>query len=212
MVFGDSNAYRPGNGRDCWPEMLQRLSGKTLRVINESCDGRTTRYDRGECNGLKVIEKKIRQAAPLDGVMLALGTNDMKSKYGPPDAAHVIEGIDTIIQIITRYNAGVRSILMTPPPLGNVTIGDLANAQRRIPPLAACYRLFAEKNNISLVDIYKTVDSFTNLEHDSIHLNLLGRKKVADVVWNSIKDMGMIPDTIADGSDLHSLMERIKKP
>jgi lysophospholipase L1-like esterase len=190
MVFGDSNAYRPGNGRDSWPEMLQRLSGKTLCVINESCDGRTTHYDTGERNGLKVIVKKIRRAVPLDCIMLALGTNDVKSKYGPPDVSHVVEGIDNIIQKITSYNAGATLILLTPPPLGNVTIGDLANAQGRIPPLAAAYRLFAEKNNILLIDIYKFADLATDLEPDSIHLNKSGRKKVADVVWASIKEYG----------------------
>ena len=77
--------------------MLQRNSGNRLQVINESVDGRTTQYDTGECKGLAVIEKKISNANPIEFVLIALGTNDIKTKYGPPDAAEVVEGIDKIL-------------------------------------------------------------------------------------------------------------------
>jgi lysophospholipase L1-like esterase len=204
MVFGDSNAYRPANGGDCWPAMLQRLSGETLWVINESCDGRTTRYDTGECNGLKVIENKIKGAGPLDGIILALGTNDIKSKYGPPDAADIVEGIEKIIQVTTRYSAGVTPVVLTPPPLGNVTSGELANAKGRIPSLAATYRLFGEKHNIPLIDIYETINIITDLEKDSTHLNVQGRKKIAIAVWNFIKDLSLFANcSMPEGSDHH---------
>ncbi len=189
MVFGDSNAYRPENGRDCWPAMLQRLSGKTLRVINESYDGRTTRYDTGPCNGLNVLEKKIRRAGPLDWVIIALGTNDVKSKYGPPDAVEVVEGIEKIIATVKTVDAHVIPILLSPPPLGHVTTGDLAGAQDRIPPLAVEYFRCAVTQNIPIIDLSLTVDTDVDLESDCVHLNAQGRKKVAEIVWKNLQEI-----------------------
>ncbi len=186
MVFGDSNAYRPGNGSGSWPAILQRISGKTLWVINESCDGRTTRYDEGPCNGLKVIEKKIRRAAPLDYVIIALGTNDIKSKYGPPDAAEVVMGIDGLVKIIKKVHIGIQPLLLTPPPLGHVTTGDLAGAQDRIPPLVAEYHRYTSTNNIPVIDLYLAVDKDFDLEPDRIHLNVQGRRKVAATLWMNL--------------------------
>jgi lysophospholipase L1-like esterase len=189
MVFGDSNAYRPGNGRDCWPAMIQGMSGKTLWVINESCDGRTTHYDSGTCNGLKIIEWKIRRALPLDLIIIALGTNDLKSKYGPPTAAEIVMGIDKMVEIINKQYKCIRILLVTPPSLGNVTIGELAGAQDRIPRLVTEYHSFAAVNNIPIVDLYQKVNTLTDLEPDCVHLNARGRRKVAGILWKNLQEV-----------------------
>jgi lysophospholipase L1-like esterase len=187
MVFGDSNAYRPGNGRNCWPVMLQRISGNRLQVINESVDGRTTQYDTGECNGLGIIENKLSNARPLNYLLVALGTNDVKVQYGPPDAPAVVEGLDKIIRTVYKVDASIIPILVTPPPLGHVTTGDLAGAMNRIPSLVAAYRCYATTKNISLIDLYANVDAEGDLESDCVHLNPIGRKKIADIVWNHLQ-------------------------
>ena len=187
MVFGDSNAYRPGNGNNCWPALLQRKSGNRLKVINESYDGRTTQYDTGQCNGLRVIAKKIVKANPIEFVLIALGTNDVKSKYGPPDAAEVVQGIDEIVKIMKKCNSSTKPILLTPPPLGNVASGDLAGGQDRIPPVVAEYRRYANTQNIPIIDLYSTIDINVDLEPDCIHLSHSGRKKIADILWDNLQ-------------------------
>ena len=187
MVFGDSNAYRPGNTEDCWPSMLQHEGRNNLWVINESCDGRTTQYDTGECNGLKVVEKKIRNAWPLEYVLVALGTNDVKDKYGPPGATEVVAGIAKIITIIKTTNGGAKPILLTPPPLGNVICGELAGAQDRIPPVVAEYHRYANTQNIPIVDLYSTIYRDGDLEPDFTHLNHVGRRKVANIVCGNLR-------------------------
>lgn len=187
MVFGDSNAYRPGNGNNCWPALLQRESGNRLKVINESYDGRTTRYDTGECNGLAVIDAKLKNAQPLEIVLIALGTNDLKATYGPPDVAEVAEGIARIVTVIKALDIDTKPILITPPPLGPAATGDLAGAWNRIPPLVAQYRRYANMKNIPIIDLCSIIDADGDLEPDSVHLNLIGRKKVADIVWNNLQ-------------------------
>lgn len=182
MIFGDSNAYRPGNTQHCWPAILQRQCRQCLRVINASCDGRTTRYDKGECNGLGIIEKKIKYARPVEFVLIALGTNDVKDKYGPPDAAEVVDGIDRIIQVIKRSAGSAKPVLLTPPPMGVVVCGDLAGAQGRIPPVVEKYRQYSTTQAIPLIDLYSTIDSDSDLETDKVHLNARGRRNVANAV------------------------------
>ncbi len=189
VVFGDSNAFRPGGGRTCWPALLEDKDSDHLNVFNESCKGRTTQYDTGERNGLGVIRDKLAAYTPLDYVIVMLGTNDVKSQYGPPRAADIADGIDQILDFIDMQGNGIEPILMTPPPLGNVTSGELVGAQLRIPPVSVAYRLLAMKRDIRLVDIHVVLHSSTDLEPDKIHLNAAGRQKVTDAVWANLQDV-----------------------
>ena len=187
MVFGDSNAYRPGNGPNCWPAMLQRISGGTLRVANESCDGRTTRYDTGEYNGLGIIEEKIGKVQPIDIFLTALGINDLKRIYGPPNAEEIVAGIEQIRQAVYRLKPNVHFALATPAPMGNVIHGDLADAQHRLASVAEKYRRYASERKIPMIDLYLNLDPTTDLDLDGVHLNQRGRIKVANFVWDGIK-------------------------
>jgi len=187
MIFGDSNSFRPGHGKKSWPKLLEDKDPLHLNIFNESCDGRTTRYDRGECNGFNVIREKLTAHAPLDYVLIMLGTNDVKNKYGPPSPAKIAEGMSRIIEIIENYGDGAKLILLTTPPLGHVTFGELAGAQQRIPPVVAEYHLLAMNRDIQLIDSHSILKISTDLESDMIHLNAVGRKKIANAVWTNIQ-------------------------
>jgi len=193
MVFGDSNAFRPDGGNTCWATLLENKDPAHLNVFNESYNGRTTQYDVGERNGLSVIKSKLASHAPLDYVIVMLGTNDAKSKYGPPSAADVADGMGQILDSIDAYGGSAEPILMTPPPLGNVTTGELAGAQSRISLIAIEYRSLAADRDIRLIDIHAILDNRTDLEPDQIHLNAAGRKKVANAVWENLQDEIVMP-------------------
>ena len=183
MVFGDSNASRPDGNRTCWPALIEDKGPLHINVFNESCDGRTTKYDIGERNGLSVIASKLTIHAPLDYVIVMLGTNDVKIRYGPPNAAEIANGMRQLIDFIDVHGGGAKPILLTPPPLGNVISGELAGAQWRIPPVVAEYRSLATNHGVLLVDVNANIDSNTDLEPDKVHLNPTGRQKVADAIW-----------------------------
>jgi lysophospholipase L1-like esterase len=189
MVFGDSNAFRPGRSKTSWPKLLEDQDPLHLKIFNESCDGRTTRYDIEEFNGLSVIGKKLTAHSPLNYVVVMLGTNDVKTKYGPPSVAEIVDGMRQILDVIDVHSGGAKSILLTPPPLGNVTSGNLAGAQSRILPVAAEYRSLAISRDIRLVDTHAILDSSTDLESDMIHLDAVGRQKVASAVWSNLQDL-----------------------
>jgi len=188
MVFGDSNAFRPGHGKKSWPKLFEDKDPLHFTIFNESYDGRTTRYDSGECNGLGVINNKLTDHAPLDYIVVMLGTNDLKNKYGPPRPAEIAEGMSRILEIIENHGDGAKPILLTPPPFGNVTTGELAGAKMRIPPVVAEYRRIAMNRDIYLVDIHSIIENNTDLEPDMIHLNAVGRQKIANAVWANFQN------------------------
>ncbi len=187
MVFGDSNTYRPDGSDTRWTMLLKGKNPVDLNIFTEGCDGRTTIFDYGECNGIEAIKKKLSLYLPLDYVFVMLGTNDVKNKYGPPNVADIASGMSQIFDYIDKNSYGVKSILLTPPPLGEVTDGELAGAQSRIPPLVEEYRLLAMNREIYIIDVFPIININTDLESDRIHLNALGREKIADAVWSELK-------------------------
>ena len=120
-------------------------------------------------------------------VVVMLGTNDVKNKYGPPRVAEIVEGMHLILDLIDNRGGGAKPILSTPPPLGNVTSGELAGAQQRIPFVVDEYRRLAMNRDIYLVDIHSIIEINTDLEPDMIHLNVIGRRKVANAVWDNLR-------------------------
>lgn len=101
LAFGDSNTYGydPAAGRygdgERWPCVLQRLLGDGCTVLEEGLPGRTAVFDdpisEGLC-GLDAIVPCMRTHEPLDTVLILLGTNDTKERFGC-SAAMIAKGI-----------------------------------------------------------------------------------------------------------------------
>ncbi|MGM0365105.1 MAG: SGNH/GDSL hydrolase family protein [Actinomycetota bacterium] len=147
LCYGDSNTYgckpvgfdileegiTPGDLRygrqQRWTGVLQRELGNGFKVIEEGLNGRTTVFDdpvEGKHkNGMPYLIPCLESHAPLDYVLLMLGTNDLKKRFSvsPYDIAL---GIGSLIDIIQASQAGPNGkgpevLLMCPPPLGRIT-------------------------------------------------------------------------------------------
>ena len=88
VCFGDSNTwgYVPGSDGERfpreqrWPVILQRLLGDDWDVISEGLGGRTATIDRPDSegrNGLPYLLPCLLSHAPVDVVVVFLGTNDV---------------------------------------------------------------------------------------------------------------------------------------
>ena len=188
MAFGDSNTFLPDGSNTCWPSLFKSKNPTQLDIINEGFNGRTTKYDAGEYNGLSVIRGKLATHMPLDYVVIMLGTNDLKSIYGPTCIDEIIDGLGQIIDMVEIYGGGAKPILVAPPPLGEVISGNLTGSQKWIQPLTSkCYML-ALNRDIRFVDLNNTINCRKDLEPDKVHLNVIGRQKVADAVWAILQD------------------------
>lgn len=132
LCFGDSNTFgtNPAGGRwpleVRWTGVLQQLLGPGYRVIEEGCGGRTTIFEdelEQDKNGRAQLRVALRSHRPLDLVILMLGTNDMKHRFGmlPVDVAEAAAGLGRLVE---RYEYGAnypvpRVLLVSPIEIGD---------------------------------------------------------------------------------------------
>jgi lysophospholipase L1-like esterase len=135
LCYGDSNTwgYDPvtqtrfdDNTR--WTRVLATALGAAYEVIEEGLNGRTTVWDdpiEGELasdkNGRTYLGPCLQSHAPLDGVILMLGTNDLKWRFGVP-ASDIALGVKALVGVIQRSRSGRDGaappvLLLAPPPL-----------------------------------------------------------------------------------------------
>lgn len=127
LAFGDSLTWgsRPEIGgrhakADRWPTVLAELAG--LDVISDGLRGRTTAFDMpvspAEMNGARLLPSVLHTHAPLDLVILMLGTNDCYCGVEPGMAAR---GMARLIEIVRhhpyRTPCEVPQVLVVAPPV-----------------------------------------------------------------------------------------------
>jgi lysophospholipase L1-like esterase len=150
LAYGDSLTFGaspiPGGPRhrfeDRWPSVLEAgLDGK-VRVIAEGLGGRTTVHDdwfaNGDRNGSRVLPTLLASHAPLDLIIIMLGTNDVKPFLGRT-AAEAARGMVRLVEIIRGHFGQKREpepavLLMAPPPL---RLGQSADMMAHFGPDAA---------------------------------------------------------------------------
>ena len=129
LCYGDSNTWGwspsdmnryPPNVR--WPGVLRQLLGEGFSVIEEGLPGRTTVWDdpiEGYKNGATYLPPCLASHAPIDLVVIMLGTNDLKLRFSLP-ASDIASGIGVLVDIVQRSAAGPQghapAVLVIVPP------------------------------------------------------------------------------------------------
>ena len=111
LCYGDSNAwgYMPGTGmryaeNQRWPGIVSKLLADSCLVIEDNISGRTTVFDDPYLdyrNGKTGLGYALAAHAPLDLVILSLGTNDLKYT----DAVGSWKGIDELLRLLDHTDA-----------------------------------------------------------------------------------------------------------
>lgn len=131
LCFGDSLTYGfdPATGgrfgpSDRWPDVMAAELGPEHSVITEALPGRTTVFDSPYAqarSGKDLLAPLLESHAPVDLVILMLGTNDLQ---GPLElsARHSASGLWTLIDIVFRSNAAPQAskpkcLVVAPPPI-----------------------------------------------------------------------------------------------
>ncbi|CAN1564542.1 TesA Lysophospholipase L1 and related esterases [Rhabdaerophilaceae bacterium] len=132
LAYGDSITWGSdptrGGARHAashrWPEVLARKLGAGFTVISEGLRGRTTAFDEhcADCdrNGAQCLPTALYTHAPVDLVILFLGTNDLKPAIAGP-AASAMLGMRRCIEIVQRHahrvpGQGASKVLVVSPP------------------------------------------------------------------------------------------------
>ena len=138
MAFGDSLTWGKcprTNQRhslaDRWPDAMAE-SLEEVNLVTEGLRGRTTAYSRPsascEMSGVVALPFLLHSHAPLDLVIIMLGTNDIYEGYA---LNQIRDGLNRLVEIIRHHpwrlpepcDPGI--MLISPPP---ITLGDEPDA------------------------------------------------------------------------------------
>ncbi len=138
VCFGDSNTwgYVPGsNGRRLprdvrWPVRLQAALGDEWEVIAEGLSGRTATMDSPVAegrNGLPYLVPCLLSHAPVDLLVVFLGTNDVGDRFGLPEA-DVARSVGRLVKVARSSEAGPDGaapeiLVVCPPPFDGHRLG-----------------------------------------------------------------------------------------
>ena len=201
VCFGDSNTY----GRDPvtkgrldketrWPGVLQNTLGAQYDVIEEGLNGRTTVWDdpvRGgpKRNGSLYLLPCLESHAPIDLLVMMLGTNDLKARFSvtPYDIA---ESMGALIEIAQKSQSGLTGngpaiLIMAPPPLGKLTewAETFQGGVEKSKKLAGYYKSVASAYGCFFLDTATVIESskLDGLHYDPEEHHKLGMA-VAEIV------------------------------
>ena len=112
-----------------WTGVLQSELGNGFIVIEEGLNGRTTVFNDPieglYKNGHAYLTPCLESHAPIDLVILMLGTNDLKTKFSV-SAFDIAMGLGVLVDTINKSGTGVdgnkpETLILCPPPLGKLT-------------------------------------------------------------------------------------------
>ena len=204
VCFGDSNTYGfdqatygrfPKGVR--WPGVLAAELGATAEVIEEGLNGRTTIWDvpyLAGRNGRSYLLPCLRSHAPVDFLVIMLGTNDTKTIFGR-SAAEIAAGAGALVDDALASCCGIdggapRVLLVAPPSPGEVTersevwgFGEARAKGERMPGL---YRTVASMAGVAFLDASALVGVDPD---DGVHLTPQGHATLGREVARVVREL-----------------------
>jgi lysophospholipase L1-like esterase len=203
LCYGDSNTWgvNPINGQRYaadkrWPGILQNSLGNDYQVIEEGLNGRTTMYSdpsKPWKNGKAFLPAVLDSHAPIDLLILMLGTNDVKVKYAVDDAAIGI-GMEDLLQTVHtsqagRNNAEPKTIIIAPPPIKEIAAKEdegMIDGPRKSALFAERYQKVATRNNALFFNAADVIESSNT---DGYHLDEDAHEKLGKAIAELVKEV-----------------------
>ncbi|HET7302652.1 MAG TPA: GDSL-type esterase/lipase family protein [Candidatus Saccharimonadales bacterium] len=208
LCYGDSNTWgqtpdrtgkrRPANIR--WTGVLQQKAGKGYYIIEEGLSSRTTDLDYAKKpgrNGRTFLEPCLDSHAPLDVVVLMLGTNDLKIEFdrSVPEIAEAVRGLVTLTQEKTaKYTGKPAKIVLVSPILVDGDAPMLAqwyaayyddNSVKRSQTLASALCAVADATGCSFVDAAQVAKA----GQDGIHFDEASHQALGELLAQHITNL-----------------------
>lgn len=204
LCYGDSNTWgcppqtrRGLGGRFApgqrWPGVMAQRLGGTHEVLAEGLNGRTTCMDDPvegrHKNGAAFLQVALETHAPLDLVIIMLGTNDLKARFAmqPGDIA---EGAGRLASAVLRSESGPEGaapkvLLVCPPPLARLGwlaemfVGGAEKSRRLAPAMAEA----AARHGAAFFDAGSVIACS---DGDGIHLDEAAQRRLGEALAEQV--------------------------
>jgi lysophospholipase L1-like esterase len=203
LCYGDSNTHGaapiggPDNGRrfgphERWTGILRDRLGADWWVVEEGLPGRTTVLDDPiegiHKNGLTYLPPCLESHHPVDIVAIALGTNDLKARFGmPPTDIAAGAGIlaETVRSVLRPFGEQPKILLLAPPPILEVGcfVEMFAGGAAKSQAFARHYRAVAETLGTGFLDFGSHISSSPA---DGIHFELPAHQALGAAVAEAV--------------------------
>jgi len=202
LCYGDSNThgYIPGEAgrypRDVrWTGILQQELGQDFYVIEEGLNGRTTVWEdpiEEHRSGKQYLPACLESHAPIDLVIIMLGTNDLKARFWVP-ASDIALGVGLLVDKTLKTQTGPDDsapsvLVIAPPPLAKLTdfAEMLEGATEKSQRLAGLYQQVAEEYGCEFLDA-ASIASFSDI--DGVHMVPAEHKKMGLGVADKVRQI-----------------------
>ncbi|OCA87923.1 hypothetical protein A8F94_08825 [Bacillus sp. FJAT-27225] len=206
VCFGDSNTWGfdaksqerfPEGVR--WTSLLAEKLGEQFQVVEEGLSGRTAVIDDPlfeGLNGLNYIHPCLMSHAPLEMVIIMLGTNDTKERFHFT-SYNIAQGIARLAKKAKSTPAGINGegpnvLVIAPPPIGkeyfDTEVGKSMGKGCDIKSAELSLHL-AELLQLEEIDFLDTKGMVPMNTVDFMHLDEEGHKLLAELVFNKLKTM-----------------------
>jgi lysophospholipase L1-like esterase len=205
VCFGDSNTW----GYDAktmerfpegvrWTSLLAEWLGEEFQVVEEGLPGRTSVVEDPlleGVNGYTYIHPCIMSHAPIELVIIMLGTNDTKERFNLT-AFNIAQGIARLSLKAKNTSAGIKGkspnvLVIAPPPIGKEYDGIVGKSMGR-----DCDRkseelpmYLKELIGIQGTEFLNTNGLVSMNTIDYMHLDEKGHNLLATLVYEKIKSI-----------------------
>jgi lysophospholipase L1-like esterase len=208
LCFGDSNTWGWIPGKVCerfdetvrWPAVMAKALGDEYYVIEMGQNGRTTVWDdpvEQEKNGFQHIIPILECCYPVDLVIIMLGTNDCKERFGV-NGYNIAVGAGNVARKVKqtawgRNGASPEVLLVCPAPIGDAyetepVMGPVfgKGAAEKSREVANYLEGIAKQNGCHYMDAGKIV---TGSPKDGVHLEAEEHAKLARAIFDRVKEI-----------------------
>ena len=148
-----------------------------MRVIEEGLCGRTTVFEdeiREGRKGIDTLRVLLESHAPLDEVVIMLGTNDCKSYYNV-SARVIAKGVNRCIRLIKSISPDTKILLVSPIHLGETVFLKENDPEFNEKSVSVSLELKKEFQKVAIeedIEFLAASDYVVPSDEDQEHLNL----------------------------------------